>query len=116
LVLGLADGEEEGFCFVEGRCNLGLRDAKLLFGKDGFRLSAGILERDNPHIRYLDPLASGSKGEHVAHATLVHAHPETLEALVDVSYLLARGWPQAPQGDIGESYNRHVRLFSLAPV
>jgi len=81
-----------------------------------FRLGAGILERDNPYICYLDPLASGSEGEHVAQAPLVHAHPETLEALVDVSYLLAWGRPQAPQGDIGESYNGHVRLFRLAPV
>jgi hypothetical protein len=32
-----------------------------------------ILERDNPYIRYLDPLAFWSEGEHVAHAALVHA-------------------------------------------
>ncbi len=44
-------------------------------------------------------------GEHVAHAALVRAYPETLEAVVDVSYLLAWGRPQPPQGDIGESYN-----------
>ena len=81
-----------------------------------FALVRASLSRDNPYIRYLDPLASGSEGEHVAHATLVHAHPKTLEALVDVSYLLARARTQAPQGDIGERYNRHVRLFRLAPV
>ena len=63
LVLGLADREEESFCFVECGCSLGLRDAKLLFGKDGFRLGASILEWDNPYIRYLDPLASGSEGD-----------------------------------------------------
>ena len=57
---------------------------------------------------YLDPLAFGSEGEHVAHAPLVYAQAETLEALIDVGYLLAWGRPQVLQGDIRESYTNRI--------
>jgi len=96
LVLALTDREEEGFCFINRWCCFGLAEAKLPFGKDGFRLGACIFERDNPDIRYLDPLRLGASGQHVAHAPVVHTHSEALEALVDVSYLLPWGWPQPP--------------------
>jgi hypothetical protein len=78
----------------------GFGDAKLSFGKDSLRLGACVTI---PNIRYFDPLRLAADGQHVAHAAFVHAHPEALEALVDVSYLLARGWAQGTQGDLGES-------------
>ena len=69
------------FCYVEGGCCFRLSDAKLLFSKDGFRLGAGILERDNPYVRDLDPLPLGSEGEYVAHTPFVHAHAKPLRLL-----------------------------------
>src|ERR1700686_2153945 len=78
-------------------------------------------QRDVKRARIVLLAAAGRSTRSIAeeggvHAPLIHADPEPLEALFDVSYLLARDRPQVSQGDICESYNRHVHLFRLAPV